>query len=67
MTHDVTNIPWTALLALGCALHFVPLSVWVVLQKRAPVSTIGWILSLALLPVLGFVIYYFFGPQRLKK
>lgn len=43
------------------------LSVWIVMQKRAPVSTMGWILSLALLPYLGFVIYYFFGPQRLKK
>ncbi len=37
------------------------------MQKRAPVSTMSWILSLALLPFAGFVIYYFLGPQRLKK
>ena len=37
------------------------------MQKRAPVSTMSWVLSMALLPVLGFVIYYFLGPQRLKK
>ena len=43
------------------------LSVWIVMQKRAPVSTMGWILSLALLPFAGFLIYYFLGPQRLKK
>lgn len=64
---DVSNVPWTALLALGWALYILPLSVWIVLQKRAPVSTMSWILSLALVPVLGFLIYYFFGPQRLKK
>ena len=43
------------------------LSIWIVMQKRAPVSTMSWILSLALLPFAGFVIYYFLGPQRLKK
>ena len=43
------------------------LSVWIVMQKRSPVSTMSWILSLALLPFAGFVIYYFLGPQRLKK
>ncbi|KAI1692843.1 PLD-like domain-containing protein [Ditylenchus destructor] len=37
------------------------------MQKRAPVSTMSWILSLALLPFAGFVVYYFLGPQRLKK
>ena len=43
------------------------LSIWIVMQKRAPVSTMGWILSLALLPFVGFLVYYFLGPQRLKK
>lgn len=43
------------------------LSVWIVMQKRAPLSTMSWILSLALLPFAGFLIYYFLGPQRLKK
>ena len=28
------------------------------MQKRAPVSTMSWILSLALLPFVGFVIDY---------
>ena len=43
------------------------LSIWIVMQKRAPVSTMSWILSLALLPFAGFLVYYFFGPQRLNK
>lgn len=43
------------------------LAIWIVMQKRSPVSTMSWVLSLALLPFAGFVIYYFLGPQRLKK
>jgi len=49
------------------SLYIAVLAVWIVLQKRAPVSTLSWILSMALLPLVGYVIYYFFGPQRLRK
>lgn len=58
---------WIALLSLGWTLYITALSVWIVLQKRAPVSTMSWILALAALPVAGFLIYYFLGPQRMKK
>lgn len=58
---------WKTALSLAWSLYIAVLSIWIVMQKRAPVSTLGWILSMALLPYLGFVIYYFFGPQRLKK
>lgn len=40
---------------------------WIVLQKRAPIATLSWIMSLALLPVLGLLIYHFLGPQRIKR
>jgi cardiolipin synthase A/B len=53
-------------LSLAWSAYIAVLSVWIVMQKRAPVSTMSWILSLALLPFAGFVIYYFLGPQRLK-
>lgn len=49
------------------SLYIAVLAVWIVLQKRPPVSTLSWILSMALLPFVGYVIYYFFGPQRLRK
>ena len=42
------------------------LSIWIIMQKRGPASTMSWILSLALLPIAGFLVYYFLGPQRLK-
>ncbi|MGI4777387.1 MAG: cardiolipin synthase [Janthinobacterium lividum] len=58
---------WRTGLSLAWSAYIGVLSVWIVMQKRAPVSTMGWILSLALLPFAGFVIYYFLGPQRLKK
>jgi len=58
---------WKTGLSLAWSLYIAVLSVWIVMQKRAPVSTMSWILSLALLPFAGFVIYYFLGPQRLKK
>ena len=58
---------WKTGLSLAWSAYIAVLSVWIVMQKRAPVSTMSWILSLALLPFAGFVIYYFLGPQRLKK
>jgi len=58
---------WKTGLSLAWSGYIAVLSVWIVMQKRAPVSTMSWILSLALLPFAGFVIYYFLGPQRLVK
>ncbi|MFY2764018.1 cardiolipin synthase [Arenimonas sp. MALMAid1274] len=47
--------------------YLLVLAGWIVLQKREPIATLSWLLSLALLPVLGLVIYHFFGPQRIKR
>ncbi len=58
---------WKTGLSWAWSGYIAVLSVWIVMQKRAPVSTMSWILSLALLPFAGFLVYYFFGPQRLKK
>ena len=54
-------------LAIGWAAYVVWLGLWIVLQKRAPAATLSWLISLAALPYLGFLIYYFFGPQRIKR
>ncbi len=37
------------------------------LQKREPAATLSWLMGLALLPYIGFVIYQVFGPQKLKR
>ena len=37
-------------ITLAWLLYLVPLCAWIVLQKREPVATLSWLLSLALLP-----------------
>ena len=59
--------PVLSALSVAWALYIAVLTGWIVWQKRAPAATLGWILALALLPYIGFVIYYFLGPQRLRK
>lgn len=49
------------------ALYIIMLCGWVVLQKREAAATLSWVFALAFLPVLGFVIYHFFGPQRIRR
>ena len=73
---DALHDAWTALLAvphlglyltLGWALYLIGLGGWIVLQKREPAATISWLLGLALLPYLGFIIYHWLGPQRIVR
>ncbi len=49
------------------AVYLVVLAGWIVLQKREPIATLSWLLSLAALPVVGLVIYHFLGPQRIRR
>jgi cardiolipin synthase len=57
---------WGWLLA-GWLLYLVGLGLWIILQKREPAATLAWLISLAALPYLGFLIYYVFGPQRIRR
>jgi cardiolipin synthase len=54
-------------LGLSWIAYLIWLAGWIVLQKREPVATLSWIMSLALLPLLGLLIYHFFGPQRIRR
>lgn len=54
-------------LLLLWATYVLGLAGWIVLQKREPIATVSWLLSLALLPGLGLVIYHFLGPQRIRR
>ncbi len=66
MTLPELSAEWKTGLSLAWTGYIAVLSIWIVMQKRGPASTMSWILSLALLPIAGFVVYYFLGPQRLK-
>jgi cardiolipin synthase len=54
-------------LTAGWLGYLVWLGGWIVLQKRAPAATLSWLLGLAALPYVGFLIYLVFGPQRIKR
>jgi cardiolipin synthase len=42
-------------------------AVWIALERRPPAATLAWIVGLALLPVVGVPVYFFFGPRRLAR
>lgn len=48
-------------------IYVILLGSWILLQKREPIATLSWLLSLALLPFVGFLIYHFLGPTRIKR
>lgn len=62
---DIPHI--RAWLTAGWILYLVWLGLWIVLQKREPAATLSWLVSLAALPYIGFAVYYFFGPQKIKR
>jgi cardiolipin synthase len=47
--------------------YLIVLAGWITLQKREPIATLSWLLSLAALPVVGLLIYHFLGPQRIRR
>lgn len=66
--HALWAIPHLKLyLTLAWLLYIVLLCGWIVLQKREPVATLTWVLSLALLPYLGYLIYFLLGPQKIHR
>lgn len=65
---ELLSVPHlVAWLGLAWAVYMAVLGGWIVLQKREPVATLSWLLGLALLPYLGFLIYHVFGPQRIHR
>lgn len=47
--------------------YVLALAVVIMLEKRSPLSTLAWIFGLALLPVVGLVVWYLLGPLRLRR
>ena len=58
---------WGLYLALAWLVYMIGLGLWIVLQKREPVATLSWVMSLALLPYVGFAIYFLLGPQKIQR
>ncbi|MDZ7632400.1 MAG: cardiolipin synthase [Gemmatimonadaceae bacterium] len=48
-------------------LWVIVISGYILIERRPPLATLAWIVSLAALPVLGVLVYYFLGPRRLDR
>lgn len=60
---DIVDVLYSALFVVYFALVFSAVLV-IILDNRQPVKTIAWILVLLFLPVLGLIMYAFFGRNR---
>jgi cardiolipin synthase len=70
--HETWQAIWSVphirlFLGAGWIAYLLWLGTWIVLQKREPVATLSWLISLAALPYVGFLVYLVFGPQKLKR
>ncbi len=64
----LTSIPHLAqILAIAYVAYLLVLACYIVLQKREPVATLSWILSLAALPYIGLFVFYLLGPQKIVR
>jgi cardiolipin synthase len=65
---SLSSIPhWGQILAVAYVAYLLVLAGYIVLQKREPVATLSWILSLAALPYIGLFVFYLFGPQKIVR
>ena len=58
-------------------LHFILLSIYIIIvvvcmvdvlmENRQPVKTMAWLMVLTFAPILGMVLYFFFGQNTRKK
>lgn len=68
MIADVLSRHGAELLALAAyAAWAAGVTTMLLVARRPPVTTISWLLALLLLPYVGAVIYFFFGPRRLRR
>jgi cardiolipin synthase len=57
---------WT-IFAVVEILWVVGFSAWIILERRSPTATLAWILGMAVLPLVGAVVYAFLGPRRVRR
>ncbi len=57
---------WTVL-PVAQTLWMAVAAVFVIMQRRSAQATLAWIFVLAFLPLLGFAVYFFFGPRRFER
>ena len=55
------------ILSIVFGLWVVGLSIFIILERRAPAATIGWIFALLLLPYVGIPVYFYIGPRKWNR
>jgi cardiolipin synthase A/B len=58
---------FVTVLTIAELLYVLGLGTWILLEKRSPVATLAWILALVALPYVGFVVFFFLGPRRIRR
>ena len=58
---------WWLIVTASEVTWVISITMWILFEKRSPVATIAWILALALLPIVGVVIYLLIGPRRFDR
>ena len=63
----IAGHPLTVWIGWTWTISSIVLTTWIILQRKSPVSTLAWIMVLNLMPVVGLLVYAYFGPQRIKR
>jgi len=64
--HDWWRIAALVLSTVGYIFAFL-LIPRIILERRQPAATVAWVLSIALLPVVGVPLYYLIGGRRIRR
>jgi cardiolipin synthase len=55
------------LISIVFALIIIATIYIIIMENRNPIKSIAWIIMLVLLPVIGFIVYFFFGRNYRKR
>ncbi len=58
---------WFTILAVAQLIYVAVLATWILFEKRTPIATLAWILSLIALPYVGLILFFLLGPRRMMR
>lgn len=61
------ELPYKTIFAVSETMWVVGLVLFILHERRPPVSTLAWIFGLVLLPFVGIPVYFVFGPRQLVR
>ncbi|TPV95524.1 MAG: cardiolipin synthase [Myxococcales bacterium FL481] len=64
---DRIDQPARWVIELGFVVYVLSISAVVLLERRRPVATLAWVLSLVFVPVIGLVLYLVFGRRQIRR